>query len=49
MRTELSGQIDQELTQKVAKVLELFIGHNVRVIIEENTGQERRPRVKQNG
>jgi hypothetical protein len=42
MRTELTGEANQEMLETVQKALAVFIGKKVRIVIEEDNGEKRR-------
>jgi hypothetical protein len=44
MKTELTGQMDSDMIEEMTKAAERFRGREVRIVIEENNGQERKPR-----
>ena len=41
METQLTGVLDEEMAQEVAKALERFKGRNVKVVISEYTGEKK--------
>ena len=47
MRTELTGPMDEEMVEKMNKAVQLFMGEEVRIIIEKGNGE--RKRGKQHG
>jgi hypothetical protein len=44
METILTGIMDDELMNTLQKVAELFKGRQVKVVIQESNGDERKPR-----